>query len=370
VSIAATVVVPTHDHGPLVELAVRSALAQTVRDVEVFVIGDGVPDVTRDIMSTLTGEEPRVRFFDHPKGPRHGEIYRHAALQEASGRSVCYLSDDDLWLPNHLEVLLERLERVDFAHTLPVRIRGDGRYDVSVHDLTKRLYREYVDGERDGGMSPPLTFVGHTMEAYRKLPHGWRTAPADVATDRHMWRQFLNEPWCRAASCRTVTAIKFHSPDRKAWSIDERFAETERWAKELSAEAAFTERLLTGVVENLSRGWEATAVRLAAAEDRVTTGTAQLARAEATVAQQRRRIEVMEQQMRELQAEAVAQQRVVAVQQRMVAAQRRRLETIHTSMTWRLRGRLLSAPLVGRAIRAAVRGRARRPPRTAQAHQP
>src|SRR5256885_5428375 len=106
-------------------------------DLEVFVIGDGVPDVTRELMAELAAADQRVRFFDHPKGPRHGERYRHAALHEARGEIVCYLCDDDLWLPGHVEHLRELLHESDFAHSLPFWIDPDGvvhplRVDLSL----------------------------------------------------------------------------------------------------------------------------------------------------------------------------------------------------------------------------------------------
>ena len=91
----ATVLIPTYNHGSLLRYSVASALRQTVRDLEIFIVGDGVPDATREIVAELQ-HDPRVRFFDNPKGPRHGELHRHAALRQASGEIVCYLSDDDL----------------------------------------------------------------------------------------------------------------------------------------------------------------------------------------------------------------------------------------------------------------------------------
>ena len=123
----ATVIIPTHDHGPMLLHSARSALAQTVEEIELFIVGDGVPEVTREIVSELKRDE-RVRFFDHPKGPRHGEIYRHAALQEARGEIVCYLSDDDLCFPEHVACMRRLLSSADFAHALPRihrRTRGD-----------------------------------------------------------------------------------------------------------------------------------------------------------------------------------------------------------------------------------------------------
>ena len=40
----ASVLIPTHDHWATLPLAVNSALGQTVEDVEVIIIGDGVTE--------------------------------------------------------------------------------------------------------------------------------------------------------------------------------------------------------------------------------------------------------------------------------------------------------------------------------------
>ena len=99
-TLTATVLIPTSiDRGPTLALAVDSVLRQTVRDLEVFIIGDGVHEVTREAARSLEKADSRVRFFDHPKHARRGEPYRHEALQEARGRVVCYLCDRDSICP-------------------------------------------------------------------------------------------------------------------------------------------------------------------------------------------------------------------------------------------------------------------------------
>ena len=90
-----TVVIPTHNHADTLRYAVRSVQWQTCQDFELFVVGDGVPDRTRKIVSELVADDPRIRFFDFPKGERLGEQHRHLALQEANGRFVAYQADDD-----------------------------------------------------------------------------------------------------------------------------------------------------------------------------------------------------------------------------------------------------------------------------------
>jgi glycosyltransferase involved in cell wall biosynthesis len=227
----ATVLVPTHDHGATLRHSVGSVLAQTVEDIEVFVVGDGVPDDARAVVRELVESDGRVRFFDHPKGPRLGEAYRHGVLQEARGRIVCYLSDDDLWTPDHVETMLGLLADADFAHTLSLGLGARGELIVYRLDLSRASERAAVlTGER--GVA--LGSMAHTLEMYRRLPFGWRTTPPGVPTDRYMQQQFLAEPSCRAVSGTRPTYLHFESAPRAKWSADERLHELARWRERLS----------------------------------------------------------------------------------------------------------------------------------------
>jgi glycosyltransferase involved in cell wall biosynthesis len=226
----ATVLIPTFDHGPTLRHSVGSVLAQTVEDVEVFIIGDGVPAGARAVVRELTEGDRRVRFFDHPKGPRHGEVYRDRALAEARGRVVCYLSDDDLWAPDHVETMLGLLARADFAHTLCVGLGAAGELIGYWLDLAHPAERAAVLTAEKG---VSLGAMAHTLEMYRRLPFGWRTTPKGIPTDRYMQQQFLAEPSCRAASGTRPTMLHFESAPRAAWGAGERLAELERWRARL-----------------------------------------------------------------------------------------------------------------------------------------
>jgi hypothetical protein len=245
VTLAATVLVPTHDHGATLLRSVPSALAQTVEDIEVFVIGDGVPPVTHEVMAELTASDERVRFFDNPKGPRHGEIHRHRALAEARGEIVCYLSDDDLWLPGHLAQLVELLKEADFAHARPIWIDVDGRPHGWRVDLARPFYRQLLLG---GENRVPHCGAGHTADLYSRLPTGWRTTPDGIPTDLYMWQQILSVPGCRAVSGTSPTVLHFPSPDRKGWSNEDRLAEIDRWVLRLS-DPDLERTLMVGLLE-------------------------------------------------------------------------------------------------------------------------
>jgi GalNAc5-diNAcBac-PP-undecaprenol beta-1,3-glucosyltransferase len=326
-SLAATVVVPTHDHADTLYRSVRSALAQTVAELEVFVVGDGAPDRTREIAAELAAEDPRVRFFDNPKGERHGELHRHAALQVARGEIVCYLSDDDLWLPGHVEELRRLLADADFAHALPFWLDGDGQVQALLVDLSLPYYRELLLA---GENRVPLSCGAHTLELYRRLPAGWRPAPSSVFSDLYMWQQILGLPGCRARSGRRATVIHLPSSARDGLAEGERLAELDFWASRL-AEPELEAELRTEILAALLREGGRLETKLAVRE-------AQLDRAVIDRDWLAGRISDLEAQVARLEGFG------------------RELADLSSSVTWRLRARLLAVP----GLRGAAKALARR----------
>jgi glycosyltransferase involved in cell wall biosynthesis len=253
-TMAATVIVPTHSHGPTLYYSVATALSQTVTDIEVLIVGDGVEEVTREVVADLQRHDPRVRFIQFPKGPRNGEIHRHSALLQATGRIVCYLSDDDLWFPNHIATLDVLLQGdVGFAHTLPMRIEPDGRLAGWSVDLALPYYRWGILAGRNW---IPMSCAGHTLEVYRRLPVGWSTTPARIsATDIYMWQKLLKSG-SLAVSGTQPTALVFPSPDRRGWSSEQRVEELARWRQVVAdpgRRVSFVEKTLDYVARERAR---------------------------------------------------------------------------------------------------------------------
>jgi len=252
-TVQATIIIPTFDHGPTLLRSVPSALRQTVADVEVIVIGDGVPDTTRSIMAELTRADGRVRFLDTPKHESRAEPSRHAAVVGARGKVICYLSDDDLYLPNHVETMLGLLREADFAHALPLRVEADGNLRTWTVDLELAEHRRLI---ADVENRIPLTAGAHTREAYLRLPDGWRTPPPGTPSDLHMWRKFLAHPGCRFASAARPTALVFPSPLRRDRTLAQRVAELDQWCQRLQTPGSYqslVEELLRQKVREAAR---------------------------------------------------------------------------------------------------------------------
>jgi hypothetical protein len=231
----AAIVVPTHDHAVTLDLAVHSALEQTMANIEVIVVGDGVGNDTRDVMAELAKEDSRVHFLDLPKGPHHGEIYRGLAIAAANAEIVCYLCDDDLLLPEHVDTMAELLAEADLAHSQNGHLDTSGSWHHYFGDLASPACRAWV--LRPGRNFVSLTGTAHTVAAYQRLPYGWRTTPPGHWADHYMWQQFLAEPWVRAVTATRVTALQFpsHLGGRDDWQPEARRAELEAWRASLAA---------------------------------------------------------------------------------------------------------------------------------------
>ncbi len=224
-SVEATVLIPTHNHGPTLRASLQSALAQSV-PVEVFVIGDGISEETRAVVEDIVREHPCVRFFDYPMGPRHGEAYRHDALTHANGPVVCYLSDDDVYLPHHVADMCKLLEDADFAHAQAVEALVGGGIGVWTVDLALSAYRRE---SLRGSNRIPFSAGAHTLSAYRALPEGWTSAPQGIPTDLFMWQKFIRQPDCRFRSGWRPSVLIFPSPKRLDMPLEERRMEMESW---------------------------------------------------------------------------------------------------------------------------------------------
>ena len=232
----------------MVRLSLACILNQTIKDIEVFVIGDGVEGASREILQDLADTDERVHFHDRPKFISRGEPYRHEALQEARGRIVTYSCDRDLWLPHHLETLDKALTEVDFAHTLEFIVPSNGPIHTPRHlDLSKPRHRKAMQPRMrrfNALMAPGLSCTGHTLDAYHRLPEGWTQTPTSYISDCYMWRKFSTNPKITTRTVAVPTLLYFHRGRFPGISLEQRLEELKPWTERvLNDPGLYTEML-------------------------------------------------------------------------------------------------------------------------------
>ena len=101
-----SVIIPTFNRCRPVVRAIRSAMEQTFKDLEIIVVDDGSSDATKSTVGQLPGP---LKFITHPSN-RGVSAARNTGIQHATSPYIAFLDSDDHWLPDKLKVQVEFLE--------------------------------------------------------------------------------------------------------------------------------------------------------------------------------------------------------------------------------------------------------------------
>lgn len=104
-----SVVIATYNRPANLVLAIESVLRQHYRDFEVLVVGDGCTDDTEAVVRSIP--DPRVKWISLESNSGSQSLPNNAGITHSTGKYVAYLGHDDIWLPNHLSVLIKVMER-------------------------------------------------------------------------------------------------------------------------------------------------------------------------------------------------------------------------------------------------------------------
>lgn len=100
-----TIFMPTHNRLELLQRAVNSVFAQTFQNFELIIVDDASTDTTHEYLQALAKKEPRVIFLRN-EFAQGACVARNKAIQQAKGKFITGLDDDDEFLPHRLEYLL------------------------------------------------------------------------------------------------------------------------------------------------------------------------------------------------------------------------------------------------------------------------
>lgn len=93
-------VIPTRNRPLLVQRAVKSALLQTHKQIEVIVVIDGIDAATRDELEKI--DDSRLEVVQLPSISGAAKA-RNVGVSHARGKWIAFLDDDDEWLPQKIE---------------------------------------------------------------------------------------------------------------------------------------------------------------------------------------------------------------------------------------------------------------------------
>lgn len=109
-----SVIIPTYNRTSYLKLTIESILQQTFQEFEILVIDDGTPNDENEVVC-LQFEKVKYIKISNSGGPAKP---RNIGIQNAKGKYLAFVDDDDLWVPEKLEKQVEILENnPDFGLT-------------------------------------------------------------------------------------------------------------------------------------------------------------------------------------------------------------------------------------------------------------
>src|SRR5262245_56984002 len=150
-----TIIITTRDRPHLLRLAVKSALEQTVEDLEVIVVDDGSAEPVN------LPEQPRLSLIRLPvsRGP---SAARNVGARAARGQWIAHLDDDDQLLPHYAEVSLNALAQT----TLPKPVAALSALEV-VNERGE-VFQTHVPPTLPRGSHFGLETIDHRLSFWSK----------------------------------------------------------------------------------------------------------------------------------------------------------------------------------------------------------
>ncbi|WP_191905731.1 glycosyltransferase [Microbacterium caowuchunii] len=218
-----SIVVPVLNGEATVALALASALAQTLREVEVVCVDDASTDSSVTIVEAMQVGEPRLRLVRHDSTQSAVQA-RRSGVDAAAGSYILFLDSDDTLEPDAAEKTLAAAEAgaadlVGFGVTvigdnLP-RHAGERRPQPNHPDLESYTVIEGLLPDARPAPAEPWRYLFRTCilrEAYAMLPRDLRLSRSTglpvvflvaalatrfVSIDDKLYRHHLDRDWSR-----------------------------------------------------------------------------------------------------------------------------------------------------------------------------
>jgi glycosyltransferase involved in cell wall biosynthesis len=146
-----SVIMPAFNARLTILSSIQSVVEQTFTNWELIIVNDGSTDNTGEIVIAIQKFDQRIKLV--AQSNKGLSAARNTGIKHASGKWICFLDSDDLWLPNKLTVQYQfhLKNNVSISHA---------RYGTLTNGSIKftRLYVKNIY-RKDGNLLPTLYWI-------------------------------------------------------------------------------------------------------------------------------------------------------------------------------------------------------------------
>lgn len=218
---ASVLVTPGADPSLAME-AIRAALRQTCSELEVLVPSASPWKAAASEVVASQSEGPQLRWLTSKASSS-----LRGALDAARGPTILILSGEELWLPRHVEMLLEKVRETGVAHAQYVNVQPGGQVIPAPVSLEVEALRAATS---DAGRIPPLGAWGFSREVLKELLE--QGAPGTFDPDL---TGVVTGSGDAIRCTHAPTLLHFPPEARQGWTAPYLSGERLAWSKKLSS---------------------------------------------------------------------------------------------------------------------------------------
>ena len=136
------VILPIYGFEKSLEFSIRSCLGQTFKNFELHCVFDGYNQKSIEIVKKFSSIDSRVKIHLFDKAPGIGYENRNKVIRNLDSEFICFLSQDNIYFPNHLDLMLEEFfsRDIKLVYTRPTWINPAGDICVYPFNLLNKLH--------------------------------------------------------------------------------------------------------------------------------------------------------------------------------------------------------------------------------------
>lgn len=215
---AISVVMSTYNRVDFLPRAIDSILNQTFTDFEFIIINDGSPDETAKVLNLFAMKDKRIRVITNEQNK--GLIYSlNRGLEEARGKYIARMDDDDIALPTRFEKQYAFMEKnPDFAVVGSWIGHPDGGQKWSFHDETNPekvkmyLYLNTVP------ISHPASFLRRSFLNKHNIRYN---DTYKAAEDRKFWLDIVDADGKIGNVAEVLLLFRFHGTNPYEYYVNQ-----------------------------------------------------------------------------------------------------------------------------------------------------
>ena len=171
---AISIVIPTYNHGDIIPETIGYIKAQTFCDFEVILVDDKSPDDSMEAANKAIAGDERFKLFSNEKNIGTSGT-RNRGLDEATGKYVLFLDDDDIYQ----ESMLEDFYHIAEANQVDITICKVGHFHVDTNEMKYAdYYWQYIP-------------FGNDFVEYGDMPEYWALVFRPSVWNKFYRRDFL-----------------------------------------------------------------------------------------------------------------------------------------------------------------------------------